>query len=210
MIDEKNIEKTSLILLCLATLMSGVSAFFQNDFWGKMQQNYVESIHTFWKATTSYSEALSSIQNKSLDNLKDDLLYYQWQEKLDTDKDEADYLFSRLSEWLQKDIQASEEDSNTGSYIDLQEDLLIEEIETKIWEYEDGVEGAAKTMNTGGMYNSKWDKMTLVSILMSIVLFIAWISTSSSISFKSRKNLIYIGTVIFILSIFVFLQGIFM
>jgi hypothetical protein len=207
-ITEQNIEKISLILLCIATLFSGISAFFQNDFWGKMQQNYVESIHTFGQATTSYSEALSSIQNKSLDNLKDDLLYYHWQEKKKTDPEEAQYLFSRLSDGFQKDIQASQgwTDSATGSYIDEQENQLLSDIQTKVSEYETGVKKAWNTMLVGSNYNSKWDKMTLVSILMSIVLFISGISATTSISFTSRKRLIFIAGSILTLSVIVFIQ----
>lgn len=119
-----------------------------------MQQNYVQSIHTFGQATTAYNEALSSIQNKSIDNLKDDLLYYQWQDKNGKDQEEADYLFSRLSEGLQKDIKSVESNA-TGSYIDKQEQILEDEIDSKIEIYDNGIQDAGKTMLLGSNYNSK-------------------------------------------------------
>lgn len=207
LINEKNVDFFALVLLAIATLFSSLGAFFQNDFWGKMTQNYIESIHTFWKATTEYSDALSDIQWKSLDNLKDDLLYYEWQNQVWVDDTEAEYLFSRLSEGLQKDIEMSDtEDDGTGSYFEQQDNEMVEEIEAKIALYEEGMLQAEETLKIGSRYNSKGDKMTLVTILMTIALFIGWLCSSSSIAFYSRKYFLIAGYLIFALSIIVFIQ----
>lgn len=209
-ITEHNIERIALLLLCIGTLSSGISAFFQNDFGGKMQQNYIESIHTFWKATTEYTEALSQIQNTSLENLKDDLLYYEWQNKTETDPEEAEYLLSRLSEWLQKDINAAQNgDDGTGSYFEEQEKNIEQEIETKLALYEEGMEKAETILSEWSRYNSKGDKMTLVSILLSMVLFIWWIASTSSISFFSRKYIILVWYSILIFAWWIFFVGLF-
>jgi hypothetical protein len=78
-----------------------------------------------------------------------------------------------LSEGLQKDIEMSDtEDDGTGSYFEQQDNEMIEEIEAKIALYEEGMLQAEETLKVGSRYNSKGDKMTLVTILMTIALFI--------------------------------------
>jgi len=85
--------------------------------------NYNKAIITISESNTAYLEGLHTYSMYETTQLKDDLLYVQWKNYLDAGDPDAEYLFSRLSEGLQKDMQvymdeAKKEGENTTEETD--------------------------------------------------------------------------------------------
>jgi len=133
-----------------------------------------------------YLQYLNDYTSEDLRNLKDDMLYLQWKQFSASGDEDADYVFGRLSPEIQVDLNKSIE--SDGAETSNQAVMTEEE---KVWEqrmveldqsFEDSqvlYDDAQAEMQKGEEANDWGDRFTFSTVLFTVVLFLAGISTTT-------------------------------
>ena len=158
-----------------------------------------KAIMTMSESSTSYLDALNDYTQFTLEDFKDDMIYMQWKKAEKTGDPDADYLFSKLSEALQKDLQA---DTDQGELDKAYEERIGNIMQTM--ESSDSNYGIAQMqMEEAQKANEYGDGFTFATVLFTIVLFFAGMC---SLAKSWNLKLAYIGAagLMFIYSIIKF------
>ena len=182
---KKYIEYISVGLIGVATIFGALAAYYSTIWSGESISKYNSGIMTMSDSNTGYLEYLNEYTTSELTAFKDDVLYLEWKKLYDIGDPDAEYVFSRLSEGLQEDLTLSLEsgDSDTGSF----ESSEAAEWEAKyaqmdeMFAYSQEQFGqATELMEKGEMYNQYGDSFTFSTVLFTIVLFFAGLSSTAN------------------------------
>jgi len=207
----KALEIFVVVLIGVATALGALAAYFSTLWSGSSISSYNKAIMSMSESNTMYLQYLNDYTSEDLRNLKDDLLYLQWKNLAAQGDEDADYVFSRLSPEIQADLTTAMESNGDSSG----QDVMSEE--EKAWEqrmteldqtFEDSqaiYDEAQAEMKKGEDANGWGDKFTFSTVLFTVVLFLAGLSTTTE---KSMFKTIYTGAafVLFVYALISFLM----
>lgn len=184
------------ILLGVATVLTAIAAY-QGSLWsGNSLSNYNKSVSTLSDANGLYLEYLNDYTHTELLDLKDDLLYTQWKQTPASDPDK-EYLFSRLSEGLQKDLEKKDTDAKNETS---EKEARDTEIDAKYTDSQALFDQSSALMGKAEKANENGDKFTFATVLFAIVLFFGGLSTTTAHT-KLKLGYIVLSSILFLYSL---------
>jgi len=185
---DRFIEYFTAILLGLTTTLGALAAYYNSQWSGSSNENFIHSVINMNDANAGYLSVINKQTDNKLDEMKNDIYYVQWK-NLSKAKDlDSVYFFSRLDTAFQSDLTlgaTSFETSRYGISIHAKEIELNEVILASDSTYKE----ALVKLETGQKEGKNGDDFTLITVLYTVVLFFAGFASLKS---SPRLKMIYL------------------